>query len=392
VIVSASIRALARRPLRAALALVGVAVSSALLLDMTMMATGLTRSFEDLVGARGYAIRVAPRGTLPFDSEAGIRNASHVQRTLEATPGVRDVAPVLGARMYRVHGDSLVEPISTSGVVAASQFLYDLVQGGDAAEGEVVVSRPLAETLGLLTGDTLHLAAEIDVTLGRPRSARPFVVSGIADFLYDYAGQRSVAMPIAQVQRFTRRQDQASVFAVATSDGADEAVVAAAIQHALPEVSTYSTGEMMAEMNRRLLYFQQLATILGTVALVVTALLISTIVSIGVRERFGEIATLRAIGVRRRRILTSICAEGFALAMIGSLLGLPLGAVVARWLDRILLAFPGIPANVSFFVWDVQRVTLSLALIVAAGALAGLVPGWSAVRAPLGRALREEAE
>ena len=33
----------------------------------------------------------------------------------------------------------------------------------------------------------------------------------------------------------------------------------------MPEVSTYSTRELMAEMDRRLLYFQQLATILGGV-------------------------------------------------------------------------------------------------------------------------------
>jgi hypothetical protein len=33
-----------------------------------------------------------------------------------------------------------------------------------------------------------------------------------------------------------------------------------------------------------------------------------------------------------------------------------------------------------------------LAMVVVAGALAGLFPGWTALRAPLGRALREEAE
>jgi predicted lysophospholipase L1 biosynthesis ABC-type transport system permease subunit len=75
-------------------------------------------------------------------------------------------------------------------------------------------------------------------------------------------------------------------------------------------VSVYSTRELMVEMDRRLLYFRQLATILGSIALVVTALLVSTIVTIGVRERFGEIATLRAIGVARGRILLAVVAEG----------------------------------------------------------------------------------
>jgi putative ABC transport system permease protein len=149
---------------------------------------------------------------------------------------------------------------------------------------------------------------------------------------------------------------------------------------------------MMVEMDRRLLYFRQLAAILGTVALVVTALLVSTIVTIGVRERFGEIATLRAIGVRRRRLLAGIMSEGLVLAGIGCLLGLPLGLWVARYLDRILLTFPGIPANVSFFVWDAPRVGMAIGAVIVVGALSGLVPGWNALRAPLGRVLREEAE
>jgi ABC-type lipoprotein release transport system permease subunit len=102
------------------------------------------------------------------------------------------------------------------------------------------------------------------------------------------------------VQRITGRRDEVSLFGLAADAGVDEDALARRIGAAVPEVSVYSTRELMAEMDRRLLYFQQLATILGSIALVVTALLISTIVTIGVRERFGEIATLRAIGVAAR--------------------------------------------------------------------------------------------
>jgi putative ABC transport system permease protein len=391
-IIAVSVRALFRRRTRTLLALGGIAVSAALLLDMTMMATGLTRSFGELLGARGFELRVAPRGTLPFDSEAGIREAERVTRAIMETPGVRAVAPILGAQLYRVEADTITEPIFTTGLLPESQFLYEIVQGSDPGRGEVVVSGPLAEAYGVAVGDTLRLAAELDLSLGRPRETRVYRISGIVDFLYDYAGQRSIAMPLGEVQVLTRRPDQVSLFGVAAEEGVSDDSVAAAIQRAVPEVSVYSTREMMVEMDRRLLYFRQLAAILGTVALVVTALLVSTIITIGVRERFGEIATLRAIGVRRRRLLLGIVAEGLVLAGIGCLLGLPLGVWVARYLDRILLSFPGIPANVSFFVWDAPQVALALGLVVAVGALAGLVPGWTALRTPLGQVLREEAE
>lgn len=391
-IVAAFLRGLVRRRGRTALALAGIAVSAALLLDMTMLASGLTGSFGHLLGISGYGLRVTPRGSLPFDSEAGIAGGDEVGRRIAAVPGVRAVAPVLGAQFYLPRGDGAGEPLFTSGIDPAAQFLYRVVDGREPGSGEVAVSEPLARSERLRVGDTIRLAAELDVSLGRARQTRTYRVSGIADFLYDYADQRSLAMPIAEVQRATRRPGEVSLFGVAAAEGVDGDSLADRITAAVPEVSTYSTRELMAEMDRRLLYFQQLATILGSIALVVTALLVSTIVTIGVRERFGEIATLRAVGVARGRVLAAVVAEGLVLAGSGCLIGLPLGLWMAGRLDRILLGFPGIPAKMTFFAWEPARVLLAMGIVIAVGALAGLLPGWNATRTPLGRALREEAE
>lgn len=391
-IVSASLRALGRRRGRTALALAGIAVSAALLLDMTMLASGLTHSFGELLGVSGYALRVTPKGILPFDSEAGIPGGDAVGERIRRIPGVRAVAPVLGAQFRVVRGDSAGPPLFTLGVDPRAQFMYRVVEGREPGPGEVIVSEPMARLDGVRVGGTLRLSGAPDVSLGRVRDARDFRVSGVADFLYDYADQRSLAMPIAEVQAATGRPREVSLFGVATMAGVDDGELARRIAAAVPEVSALSTRELLTEMDRRLLYFRQLATILGSIAMVVTALLISTIVTIGVRERFGEIATLRAIGVARGRILLSVVAEGLVLAAVGCLAGLPLGLWMARRLDRILLSFPGIPAKMTFFAWEAERVALAMGLVIAVGALAGCIPGLAAVRAPLSRALREEAE
>ncbi|HEX2204813.1 MAG TPA: FtsX-like permease family protein [Longimicrobium sp.] len=391
-IVAASLRSLLRRRGRTALALAGIAVSAALLLDMTMLASGLTVSFGELLGISGYTLRVTPRGILPFDSDAGIAGGDAVGERIRRVPGVRAVAPVLGAQFYRAFGDSAGAPLFTMGVDPRAQFLYRVLEGEEPGPGEVVVSQPLARDARLAPGDTLRLALELDASLGRARETRVFRVSAVGDFLYDYAGQHSLAMPIADVQAATKRPGEVSLFGVAAAEGVDGDSLAARIAAAVPEVSTYSTRELMAEMDQRLLYFRQLATILGSVAMVVTALLVATIVTIGVRERFGEIATLRAMGVAPRRILLAVVAEGLALAAAGCLVGLPLGLWMAGRLDRILLSFPGIPARMTFFAWEPARVALAMGIVVAIGALAGLLPGLGAVRAPLAHALREEAE
>lgn len=392
-IVAASLRALVRRRGRTALALAGIAVSAALLLDMTMLASGLTGSFGELIGARGYALRATPKGILPFDSEAAIDGASDVARRIAAVPGVRRVGPVLGAQFWLPRGETAAEPLFTVGIDPAAQFLYTLEAGGaEPGPGEVVVSRPLAEAEGLRVGGEMRLAGDLDVSLGRPRDVRTFRVSGVADFLYDYAGQRSLAMHVSEVRRLTARPDEASLFGIAAADGVDDGDLARRIAAAVPEVSVYSTAALMGEMDKRLLYFKQMATILGSIAMAVTALLVATIVTIGVRERFGEIATLRAIGVARRRILLGVVAEGLALAAVGCAAGLPLGWWMAGRLDTILRALPGLPARLTFFAWDAGRVAVAMSIVIAIGALAGCLPGLQAVRAPLAGALREEAE
>jgi putative ABC transport system permease protein len=359
---------------------------------MTMLASGLTVSFGELLGASGYSLRVTPKGILPFDSDAAIEDGAGVARRIAAVAGVRAVAPVLGAQFRIVRGDSAGAPVFTMGIDPASEFLYRLTTGRQPGPGELVVSVPLARDFGLKPGDEVALAGELDVTLGRARAVRRFRVSGVGDFLYDYAGEHSLAMTIADAQAATGRAGSVSLFGVATEAGADDEAVVRRIAAAVPEVSAYSTRELMGEMDKRLLYFKQLATILGSVAMVVTALLVSTIITIGVRERFGEIATLRAIGVSGRRVLLAVVTEGLALAGLGCVLGLPLGLWMAGRLDRILLSFPGIPARISFFAWEPKRVALAMGVVVAIGAIAGCIPGLGAVRAPLAQALREEAE
>lgn len=391
-IVSAFLKSLFRRRGRTALALSGIAVSAALLLDMTMLASGLTASFGELLGVSGYALRVTPKGILPFDSDAAIANGNDVARRIATVDGVRAVAPVLGAQFRLVRGDSAGEPMFTVGIDPRAEFLYRIDRGRQPGPGELIVSVPLARDLGIEPGDVVALAGELDVTLGRARATRTFRVSGVGDFLYDYAGEHSMAMTLADAQAATSRPGDVSLFGVAVADGADDEAVARRISAAVPEVSAYSSKQLMGEMDKRLLYFKQLATILGSVAMVVTALLVSTIITIGVRERFGEIATLRAIGIRGRRVLLAVVTEGLALAALGCLGGLPLGLWMAGRLDRILLSFPGIPARMTFFAWEPGRVALAMGIVIAIGALAGCIPGLAAIRAPLARALREEAE
>jgi putative ABC transport system permease protein len=181
-------------------------------------------------------------------------------------------------------------------------------------------------------------------------------------------------------------------FAVARlQDGADAAVVSAALEASEPTVSVLSTSQALAAVEGRLSYFRQLAFILASVSLVVGFLLVTTIVTVGVNERLGEIAVLRAIGTSKGGIVAQILAEGAVLGLTGALGGLVVGLITAEWLNSILSGFPGLPAEFDFFVFRARDAWTSLGLLALCGTLAGVLPAWRAASLPIARTLREDA-
>src|SRR2546430_4258738 len=82
------------------LAVLGVAIAAAMLLDMVMLATGMRESFRQLLLSRGFDIRLAPKGTLPFDTDATIPSVGAITTVLRSNPDIREISPVLGSSIH----------------------------------------------------------------------------------------------------------------------------------------------------------------------------------------------------------------------------------------------------------------------------------------------------
>jgi putative ABC transport system permease protein len=159
----------------------------------------------------------------------------------------------------------------------------------------------------------------------------------------------------------------------------------------IPTVSVISVATAIAEVDQRLSYFRQLAFILGAVSLFVGFLLVTTLVTVSVNERAGEIAVMRAIGVSRTHVIQQIVIEGVAISLVGAIIGLGLGLITARYLNSILSAFPGLPMAIDFFLFQPRAAWSALGLLVASGILSGVYPAWRAASLPIAESLRREA-
>jgi putative ABC transport system permease protein len=389
------LRNLGRHPLRTALSLAGIAVASAMLLDMVMLSGGIEKSFSDLLLARGYHIRVTPKGTLPFDTEAAIPGATDIIRALGREPGVAAAGAVLGSSVYGRTADTLVT-LFGYGVQPEAQGIYLVTAGADLDAADtlgLLLSEPAAQLLGAGVGDTVTLAGRLDPQIARAGVDRRLTVRGLVRWIYDSRGQASVGMLLPVMQRLEGRpaDDRASLILVKAADDAAVETLTAHLRERFPRLEVNSVAELVVEAKRRLVYFTQLSYVLGGMSLVVAVLLVGTLLTITVNERLGEIVTLRAIGVGRGTIVRQVLAEGLVLTVAGGGAGILLGLLTAEYLDGILTSFPGLPQAFSFFVPRADTLTLAAVVLMVTGSLAGLYPAWLASRAPIAPTLRAEA-
>lgn len=384
---------LLRHRARTGLAVLGVAVAAAMLLDMVMLSSGMRESFGSLLESRGFSIRLAPRGTLPFDTEATIAEASAITNVLSRHPDVAAVSPVLGATVHVVEGARRSTAFAL-GVNAAVQGDYALERGSDVSRHDTfVANEEFLRATGARLGDTLTLATAYSPQLRSYSGERRLVLSGVARFLYMSRGQSAVALPLAtlQVMGGPERRDRASLFMIGVREGVSPDSVQRWIEREIPRVDAISTREALARVDERLSYFRQMALILGGVSLLVGFLLVTTLVTVSVNQRVGEIAVQRAIGVSRAHVIQQIVVESLLISVLGAAFGLVLGLATARWLNAILASFPGLPTAIDFFLFQPRAAWTALGLLVLSGILAGVYPSWRAASLPIARTLREEA-
>jgi putative ABC transport system permease protein len=388
-----AIASLARHRTRTALAVLGVAVAAAMLLDMVMLSSGMRESFSTLLESRGFSIRLSPRGTLPFDTDATIAGASQIVSTLSRHPDITVVSPVLGATVHVIGGARRATAFAL-GVNAAVQGDYRLERGRDALTGDAfVANEEFMRVTGARLDDTVMLATGYSPQLRSYGGERKLVLTGQARFLYLSRGQGAVAMPLATLQTMggAERRDRASLFMVAVRAGSTPDSVQRWIERGVSRVDAISTREALARVDERLAYFRQMALILGGVSLLVGFLLVTTLVTVSVNQRIGEIAVQRAIGVSRPHVLQQIFIESLIISVVGAGIGLALGLLTARWLNAILSDFPGLPSAIDFFLFQPRAAWTALGLLIASGVLAGIYPSWRAATLPIAHTLREEA-
>jgi putative ABC transport system permease protein len=392
-------RNLVRQRARTLLCVLGLGATTALLYDMALLSTGLKASLEHVLAEIGYDLRVLPKGGLPFSSEAVLPNGQALAAELDSLPGVADALPLWATTLYVGRAGQAGRLVSAFalGLDPARQTFYRIDTGraipdaGFADAIPIVLNSRLADSLGVTPGDTLEVVAALDASAGSGAGSARARVAGVGTFRFDLRQQRTAALRPPDLARLAGRTDDPASFVLGRlAPGANAADVVARWKALHPETDIYEVSQLLGEIRGQLSYFQQFSLILGTVSLLVTFLLILTLLTLSVNERQGEIAILRALGLKAQRVVLLVLVEGCALALLALPLGLLAGAFAARGLDHILTSSPGLPAGLSFFVATPGALAQTSVLVLVTVALAGLYPAWLASRTNVALTLHRE--
>jgi putative ABC transport system permease protein len=154
------------------------------------------------------------------------------------------------------------------------------------------------------------------------------------------------------------------------------------LRPAQPDNFSLQTSDSALEFWRKIQGFLVLAGIaLPAIGLVVGAIVIMNIMLVAVAERTREIGVRKALGARRRDILSQFLVESMTLAVVGASLGVAVGFGLAK----LVAAASPLPTSVE--LWSV---VVAVAVGGGVGIVSGVYPASRASRLDPVAALRQE--
>ncbi|RMH03414.1 MAG: ABC transporter permease [Nitrospirae bacterium] len=379
---------LARAPGRNSVTLSALMVGIAIMLGIGLMIHSFRQSVEMWIDQTLVAdLIVAPRSGL-YETESSPSGEVLSPQMIGIAGRVVGVEAVDPYRQRRIAvGDSEVILVARDFRVHAARSRY-LFRDGKSSEilrqatfqPGVIVSEVFSHMWGVQRGD--------HITLPTAQGEQVFPILGV---FYDYATDGGKIVMDRSWYRRWWQDSSATVLAIYVEKEANISTVKANIEHALGSLQNVSIIEH-GELRREILdIFDRTFRVtygLELIALVVGMLGIVNTLLTSLWDRQREFATLRAIGASAAQIRRLVFAESLLLALLGCLLGLLGGTLLAGLLLGVI--------NKQSFGWTVPfhwsnflvGQALAVGLVAALGA--GLFPAWWITQRPISEGLRHE--
>ena len=353
-----------RNKRRLALSVSSVAVSLFLLITLQVALRELTNPISD----EGSTLRIIVRNKVSLAQPLPARQLA----TIEHIPGVAAITPFSfygglykGDEKFTSFAQFAVDPVRATNLLADAKMPPEQLATWLADRTTCIVGKMTADRYKLKVGDRMQFTGQIypcDLDLK---------IAGI------YAGtvdDRNVMFHHKYLDEAMGNPGTVGCWWIKATS-IDEA---SAVTERINKAFLNTSAEVRAETERAfqlsfISMWANIKTLIGGISIVVIfALLLVTVstMSMAIRERFRELAVLKALGFQQRELFAFVLAESFGLATLGAVLGAGGAWVLFHTVDMQKVS------NGLFVVFEVTPRMMGLAFSVAAllGLLSAIIP------------------
>lgn len=346
-------------------------------------------------------VQIARKGYWEFGSQRPerylIENIVALRKTMQAAPEVDEVMFRLGFSGLLGNGKTdwaiLGEGVEPDREARLASYTT-IVSGRQLSDEDrygMTIGAGVAKALKLGAGDTASLLVS---TPGGATNLLDFEIVGVFQtFSKDYDA-RAVRIPLAAAQELLATPGaHLGVLLLKNTQATGRA--ADTLRQQLTgdgfEVKTWLDLDAFYHQTVTL-YRQQFGFLTGII-LMMLLLSVSNTVNIGIFERVSEFGTMMALGNRSSRVFGLIVTESICLGLIGSLLGVVVGVVLAVSISQVGIPMPPPPNADQGYISRVlvvpEVIVLAFATGLIAAVLASILPARKVSCMHIAEALRQ---
>jgi putative ABC transport system permease protein len=368
------LRGAVRRKRRTLATAVQVALAVGILLGALSLGTAVANMTTGFFDSLRYEVWAQTYASKPFNATA--------QKTISSIPGVRAAQPLLSN-----NGRAAGTTVQLYGLSERPMYKPEVVAGEWYSDAQAranahlaVIGRALADKAHVAVGETIHVKTAAGVVSLRVVGITTAVGSGWM-----------VMLPIGTLQAALRSPGEVNNYWISTTSKDHGAIdrITTRIEDTLAASGNASTTNERYIQRRDALAgnagLTTSVTVLGLLIVAISLVGLVNAITMGVIERTREIGMLRCVGARARDVRRIFTVEGLTVALLGWMIGVPLGWAIGHGLTSLTASLVKVDL---FFVFPASNLAITLVGTVVLALLVLLAPVRRAVHLKPGDALR----
>lgn len=384
--------------------MMGIALGVTVLITVLSVMNG----FDEEIHKRFFGM--APEVTVSGNGEP-IKNWALLEKKLKDLKGLKAVAPFVGGQGMITHQGQVL-PIILTGIIPekekeVTQLKQNLLAGKLSAMQSfgIVLGRGLADNLGLRIGDkvTVMIPQATVTPVGMIPRFKRFTVAGVFSAGTGFNFDAKLAfIDLADAQKLFQLKDAVSGLKLRIDNIYDAPAMATNVARLLGEdyqvsdwTQQFGAFFQAIKLEKTMMFF-----ILMLIIAVAAFNLVSSLVMV-VNDKQAEIAILRTLGATPGTILAIFIVQGMMVGVLGTLLGLVGGVLLAinapaivEWLQAVFHV-QVLSSNIYFVDYLPSKILMSDLIQICIVALlmcffATIYPAWRASKTQIAEALHYE--